>query len=186
MVITALQERLYEAVKGAALAGETCPTNRALAQRSGLVSASTVADALGRLERKGLIEVRHVHGKRVIRLREMGIETAVPAPPSRCPRSAAMSESALADLRTAERKRLFPEPAVSRALVRGQLWTPHACQYIAGEPTIDDDAKCGAAVRPGSAYCPFHHRLCHSPPKARSPEGGRRFTLPDWPRRGVA
>ena len=45
----------------------------------------------------------------------------------------------------------------------------HTCQFIAGEPLIDDACKCGEPAQVGSSYCPFHHAICWqpSPPRAK-------------------
>ena len=36
------------------------------------------------------------------------------------------------------------------------------CQFIAGEPTVDDSCKCSGKTKPGSCYCPEHHVRCHT------------------------
>ncbi len=77
MDLTATQQRLYNFILEAVTAGEVCPTNRAMAQRSGLVSASAVADTLGRLQRKGLISIKRYNRSRVVRLAD-GRQTAEP------------------------------------------------------------------------------------------------------------
>ena len=49
----------------------------------------------------------------------------------------------------------------------GVLEAAHArrniCQYIAGEPTGDDNCKCGRPVRKGGVYCLDHHVICWIP-----------------------
>jgi hypothetical protein len=32
------------------------------------------------------------------------------------------------------------------------------CRFL-----FDDNSQCGRRQRPGSSYCPVHHRLCHLP-----------------------
>lgn len=173
MILTTLQECLYETVKAAAQAGEFCPTNRVLAERSGLVSASTVADALGRLQRKGLIEVRHRHARRVIQLPGLELGTAEPPPPPDKEDLASLRAPLLAARRASERERLFPAPKPWRKNPRFLHWRPATCQYIAGEPSTDDRIKCGAPVVPARAYCAEHLSLCVTVRPGRRETGKR-------------
>ena len=46
------------------------------------------------------------------------------------------------------------------------------CQYISGQPSIDNACKCGRATIEDSAYCAGHHRDCHIQ---------RRLALPGFP-----
>jgi hypothetical protein len=36
------------------------------------------------------------------------------------------------------------------------------CQWIEGEPAMDDACKCGAAAKAGTPYCDAHYRRCYS------------------------
>ena len=47
------------------------------------------------------------------------------------------------------------EPRAVRRPLRGY-------QYIAGEPTGEDDCKCGGLIRAGSSYCEEHDDACHA------------------------
>ena len=78
MDLTDRQRRLYEVILAAATAGQVCPTNREIAVQSGLVSASAVADALGRLQRKGVVEVMRYNRARVVKFPGHGVETKRP------------------------------------------------------------------------------------------------------------
>lgn len=44
----------------------------------------------------------------------------------------------------------------------------HRCQYIEGEPSIDDACKCGAPVQVKSSYCPEHHAICWYMPRPKA------------------
>ena len=37
-----------------------------------------------------------------------------------------------------------------------RIYRPKTCQFIEGEPSFNDDCKCGAPVVEGSAYCRHH------------------------------
>lgn len=39
----------------------------------------------------------------------------------------------------------------------GRGFTPKTCQWIEGEPDVDEPDFCGAPVQEGSSYCPHHH-----------------------------
>jgi SOS-response transcriptional repressor LexA len=78
LLLTERQQRLYDSIAAAARRGEVCPTNKAIAAASGLVSASAVADALGRLQRKGKLRVERFNRARVVHLPELGLKTATP------------------------------------------------------------------------------------------------------------
>lgn len=74
-------------------------------------------------------------------------------------------------LRSAEpqaqrRQRGYIEPPKPRLQ---PLSRHHTCQFIAGEPLIDDVCKCGEPAQVGSSYCPEHHAICWqpSPPRAK-------------------
>ncbi|ABC22939.1 hypothetical protein [Rhodospirillum rubrum] len=66
------------------------------------------------------------------------------------------------------------------------------CQYLSGDPARR--SFCDRPVRPGSAYCPDHHRLCHPPPGSGAyrrvlrefREAGRFTALSPWPPTGAA
>ena len=76
--LTERQRKLYEEILKAAQAGKVCPTNREIAASSGLVSASAVADALGRLQRKGVVEVKRYSRARVVVFPAVGVSTGEP------------------------------------------------------------------------------------------------------------
>lgn len=74
-------------------------------------------------------------------------------------------------LRSAEpqaqrRQRGYIEPPKPRPQ---PLSRHHTCQFIAGEPSIDEACKCGEPAQVGSSYCPEHHAICWqpSPPRAK-------------------
>jgi SOS-response transcriptional repressor LexA len=167
MLLTERQQRLYDTIAAAARSGVVCPTNRAIAAASGMVSASAVADALGRLQRKGKVRVERYNRARVVHLPELGLATAQPAVASamglephwrlRLPGQGLTRE------RVPQRLALFAPPAPWRLRPEPLTWRPSSCQYIAGEPSADDRVKCGRPLAPFSAYCVEHHRLCHRP-----------------------
>ena len=133
MELTARQKALYETIKSAALAGEVCPTNREIAQRSGLASTSTVADVLGRLHRKGVVAVKRFNRARVVALPDLGIATA--EPPARSALGHAphwRDRPPGVSYRPAPEPSVFPPPMPWRLKWRPQRWQPKACQYIAG------------------------------------------------------
>ncbi|PJK29934.1 GcrA family cell cycle regulator [Minwuia thermotolerans] len=39
---------------------------------------------------------------------------------------------------------------------------PRRCHYIYGEPSSGRYSYCGDPAKPGSSWCPDHHRRCHS------------------------
>ncbi|HMB75812.1 MAG TPA: hypothetical protein VKN76_05405 [Kiloniellaceae bacterium] len=178
LLLTERQQRLYDSIAAAARAGEVCPTNKAIAAASGLVSASAVADALGRLQRKGKVRVERFNRARVVHLPDLGLATATP--PVASPRGLAPHwRERLPGVplpEPAARAAVFNPPAPWRLSPPPLDWAPARCQYIAGAPSADEACKCGKAVRPGSAYCPAHHALCHrpaQPPAPARPDLGR-------------
>lgn len=46
----------------------------------------------------------------------------------------------------------------TRRMSRG--FTPKTCQWIEGEPDVDEPDFCGKPVQEGSSYCPHHHARC--------------------------
>lgn len=161
-LLTERQQRLYETIAEAARAGAVCPTNRAIAAASGLVSASAVADALGRLQRKGKVRVERFNRARVVHLPELGLATATP--PVSSPRGLAPHwRERLPGVplpEAAARQSFFNPPAAWRLQPEPLVWAPSSCQYIAGDPSADDSVKCGKPLRLGSSYCEAHHALC--------------------------
>jgi len=185
--LTGLQDCLYRELVEVAAAGNVCPTNRALAERCGATAASSVADAFGRLRRKGLLAVVSFGRRgRIVTSTELGLTTA--APTTRRARSsrgasrqnrheAAQEGSALDDeysgLETKGGAWVPPwcEAVLRAALpVRRDLGSPRAanprdwrlqlCQYIPDDPNPDDSCKCCAPVVAGAAYCEKHLRRC--------------------------
>lgn len=165
LLLTERQQKLYETIAAAARRGAVCPTNKAIAADSGLVSASAVADALGRLQRKGKVRVERFNRARVVHLPELGLSTAIPSVAS--PRGLAPHwRERLPGVplpEPAKRQAFFHPPASWRLNPKPLVWAPSSCQYIAGEPSAKDSVKCGKPLRPGSSYCAEHHALCNRP-----------------------
>jgi|GEM_PF-691429 len=185
--LTELQERLYQLLAEIAAAGEVCPTNRALSEACGVSAASTIADAMGRLRRKGLLSVvSYGRRGRVVTLTELDLTTAAPKVrqgrrdrgPSRSRRHEAAYEVSApgreaeefeskgntwvppwceADLRAALPARR-DQSCLRAAAVR--VWRPPHCQYIPDVPHPDDSCKCGEAVVVGTSYCATHLKRC--------------------------
>jgi hypothetical protein len=44
------------------------------------------------------------------------------------------------------------------------MWRLHLCQWIAGDPGLDDRGKCGLPVSGDSAYCSAHRAQSVLPP----------------------
>ena len=171
MELTARQKALYETIKSAALAGEVCPTNREIAQRSGLASTSTVADVLGRLHRKGVVAVKRFNRARVVALPDLGIATA--EPPARSALGHAphwRDRPPGVSYQPTPEPSVFPPPMPWRLKWRPQRWRPSTCQYFAGPPSTDEGAKCGKPVIGRSSYCARHHALCHRRPQEAEPQ----------------
>lgn len=59
------------------------------------------------------------------------------------------------------------------------------CQYIAGEPSVDDACKCGATTMQYKSYCAEHYRVCHyndpSPVVSRSALNSAKLAEVDIP-----
>jgi len=151
LLLTERQQRLYDSIAAAARAGEVCPTNKAIAAASGLVSASAVADALGRLQRKGKVRVERFNRARVVHLPDLGLATATP--PVASPRGLAPHW----------RERLpgvpLPEPA-ARAAVAGTRRATGASRHI----TVPSDRN----SKPSLPVCSrARTRVGISPSKAR-------------------
>ena len=168
MGLTERQRRLYETIVAAARAGQVCPTNREIADLSGLVSASAVADALGRLQRKGVVDVVRFNRARVVRFPGLGLETAAPRDSALLFDEASYGDRRFGDAPTRkDTKRttlrsLFPPPAPWRRQGKKSVWKPSQCQFIAGNPRDGDEGKCGRPVCNGSPYCEHHHKLCYA------------------------
>lgn len=54
----------------------------------------------------------------------------------------------------------LPRPERRREGGERPLQSKH-CQYISGEPSLDDSCKCGAPVVPGKPYCQRHYQRCY-------------------------
>ena len=168
MGLTERQWRLYETIVAAARAGQVCPTNRKIADLSGLVSASAVADALGRLQRKGVVDVVRFNQARVVRFPGLGLETATPRNSVLSFDEASYGDGRFGnvpmrkDTKRTTLRSLFPPPAPWRRQGRKSIWKPSQCQFIAGSPRGGDKGKCGRPVFKGSPYCEHHHKLCYA------------------------
>ena len=167
MELTERQRRLYETIAVAARDGRVCPTNKDIAELSGLVSASAVADALGRLQKKGAVEVVRFNRSRIVRFPTLGLTTAEPPKPRSANRAPHWRQRNEADAGPTDRPRgpaFFPPPALWRRSRRLARWKPASCQFIAGSPESGDARKCGRPVAPRSPYCERHHAVCYLPP----------------------
>ncbi len=87
MVLSERQQAIYDTIKSAAIAGKVCPTNRMIAKLSGLASTSSVADAIGRLQRKGKLMVTRYNRARIVVFPDLDLATAEP------PASTAMGQA---------------------------------------------------------------------------------------------
>ena len=167
MGLTERQRRLYETIVAAARAGEVCPTNRKIADISGLVSASAVADALGRLQKKGVVDIVRFNRARIVRFPQLSLETARPTDPAlfgpaSLDERSSDGEPAQRDTSRTTRKSFFPPRAPWRRQGKKSSWKPSRCQFIAGTPKDGDSGKCGRSVFKDSPYCEHHHRLCYA------------------------
>jgi len=165
MELTERQRRLLEIIAEAARAGHVCPTNKAIAEMDGLVSASAVADAIGRLQRKGVIEVKRYNRARIVRLPDQDLVTAKPKLSSHAgwaPHWRDRKPGVDYSEKSTRPSRPFPPPAPWRKKWPWIRWTPARCQYFLDSPGSSGARKCGNPVVKRSPYCVSHHLLCYS------------------------
>ena len=165
MDLTPRQQRLFDIIANAARAGQVCPTNKAIAKMDGLASASAVADVIRRLQHKGVIEVERFNRSRIVYLPDLDLETAAPSPASQAgcaPHWRNREPGVDYSDKSGKCPRLFPPPAPWRRKWPRARWHPMRCQYLFGSTKAGGIDKCGLPVVKGSAYCSFHHALCHS------------------------
>ena len=166
MALSERQQAIYDTIKLAAIAGRVCPTNREIAKVSGLASTSSVADAIGRLQRQGKLMVTRYNRSRIVVFPDLDLATAEPPASTgmgQAPhwRSRLPGVSYLPD----PPPPMFPPPAPWRLQWRPQRWQPKTCQFIEGAPSRDDSVKCGKAVAPSSPYCDSHRARCYLRPQ---------------------
>ena len=164
MELTQRQQRLLEIIADAARAGRVCPTNKAIAEMDGLASASAVADAISRLQRKGVIEVERYNRARIVCLPDQGLVTAEPEVSSQAGQAPHWRDRkpGVDYSNNATRPRPFPPPAPWRKKWPWTRWYPARCQYLADPLGASRARKCGGPVVKGSPYCASHHLICHS------------------------
>ncbi len=174
MDLTDRQRRLYGVILAAATAGQVCPTNREIAVQSGLVSASAVADALGRLQRKGVVEVTRYNRARVVKFPGLGVETKRPPAASSAgyaPHWQYRKSNSEGLDKAVPKESVLPLRPVCGAFRTVPTWRPSRCQFFIGPTELGEEGKCGAKVRFASAYCAGHHDLCYrrvpSQPRSR-------------------
>ena len=165
MEFTPRQQKVLDIITDAAREGRVCPTNKAIAKMDGLSSASSVADAIRRLQRKGIIKVKRFNRARVVRLPDLDLQTAIPSSlgrAGRAPHWRNRKPGVDYSNKKVSRRCLLPPPAAWRRKWPYLRWSPTRCQYFTGSPGYDDARKCGMPVIKGSPYCAFHHALCYT------------------------
>lgn len=149
---------ILRTLREAALAGDMCPTNLALAHALGLKSSGRISIHINKMVKDGILAVEHKHGKRKATIVGEDIATA--------------------DIVASVYK---PRPRPKRNLPDiNKLWaagehegitdmmelTDKTCRY-----PLNDDTKapvaCGEPTQHGSPYCPSHHAYCYEERRRR-------------------
>jgi hypothetical protein len=66
-----------------------------------------------------------------------------------------------------------PRPVFDPNAVYPDPVTNRPCQFIPGEPSLDEGCKCGKPARVNSSYCPAHHYLCWTAPTPKRLGGNK-------------
>ncbi len=164
---------VFKMLVDAADNGLPAPTDTAIAETIGIRSLGSANLHVATLAEIGLIRIeRPSRNRRVIVIVETGARTAMPPPakhparpkrrprPKREPGAAARVEMGGGMLTSEQRMaRAGGPPVVDRklGLLKSSFPPASACQWQYGDGPF---AACGRAVKPGSSYCPEHHRRC--------------------------
>jgi hypothetical protein len=154
--LSKLELRLLRLLREAVEGGLVCPTDTALRSELGLTSDALLVAALRALEVKGRIVVEQGPGqrrRRVVTLIETGKSTLAVTDEERARARRAVRGQQLGRAQ----RGLVEEVAQARPQEPAQDLRIRGCQWIEGEPSIDDACMCGAMTQPGSSYCPEHH-----------------------------
>ena len=168
---------VFKMLVDAADHGLPAPTDTAIAEMIGIRSLGSANLHVSTLAEIGLIRIeRPSRNRRVIVIVETGARTAMPPPakrpakrgsgpkrhprPKREPGAAARVEMGGGMLTSEQRMaKAGGPPVVDRKLrlLKSSFPPARECQWLYGDGPF---AACGRAVKPGSSYCPEHHRRC--------------------------
>lgn len=144
----ALLDNLQGWLADCAARGRACPGNGAIAKRYGFASVATAVKAIARLEAQGRIAVRRGRTSRQVIFTGTGLATAPIYEPLRQYRPAA------------PRPRPAPAPVMGPPIVGPK---GRQCQWIEGEPGLDDQCKCLRRTEPGQSWCAAHRARVYLP-----------------------